>query len=150
MKIQEKARKYSSMFEIGKRNDGKSFVKIKDSYTDNEPKELMESVRAAHGDRSPNDWVYTTYSELMDKVAEWDFASVEALEDTRHEIVDGYVDIYTADLTAWLAEDINNVWYLTETLEEFQPKDGFQLLSMAQYRAIDEVMQEVVNLLSQN
>lgn len=42
-------------------------------------------------------------------------------------------DVYTADLTSWLAENINHVNWLTDAMENFGPfDDGFNLLATAQ------------------
>jgi len=147
MTITEKAKKYSAMFVTDTRVDGKEFVKC----TNDATQPLKESVRQAHGSRMPDDWTYGTYADLMQRVTDYDLETFDQLEDVRHEIVDGYVDIYTSDLTAWLNESNDNVYYLTEVLEQgLEPKDGFQLLAMAQYQAIDEVMSEVVDLLQKD
>lgn len=147
MTITKKAEKYSKMFVTDTRVNGKEFVKL----TDNASEDLKNSVREAHYSKLPNDWIYGTYADLMQKVSEYDLETFEQLEDVRYEIVDGYVDIYTANLTAWLAEDIDNVGYLTEVIEDGENEDitdGFKLLARAQYKAIDEVMSCVMDLLS--
>lgn len=134
------------MFTTGKRNDGESYVFL----TDNATQELKDSVKAAHGDRLPNDFTFGTYADLMQKITDYNLDTIDELEDVRGEIVDSHIDIYTADLTKWLASDINNVDYISQALDEGDNigTDGFRLLSVAQYLAIDEVMNEVVNLLS--
>lgn len=145
--IQQKAKEYEEMFVSGTRQDGKSYVYL----SDNASEELKESVRAAHYSKLPNDWIYGTYADLMQKITEYNLDTFDQLEDVRSEIVDSYVDIYTHDLTAWLAENIDNVNYITEIIEDGDSDDitdGFELLSRAQYNAIDEVMSEVMDLLS--
>lgn len=145
MTITEKAEMYHNYFEAKKRDNGTEFVCLKLDA----PEELKESIREAHGDKLPDDWTYGTYADLMQRITEYDLETFEQLEDVRGEIVESYVDIYTKGLTEWLNEDINNVYYITRALEEFGNfEDGFKLLATAQYMAIDEVMQEVVNLLS--
>lgn len=147
MTIQQKAEQYEKMFTSGTRQDGESYVFI--PIEDVETEKLRESVKRAHGERLPDDWIYGTYADLMQKVTEYDLDTLDQLEDVRHEIVDGYVDLSTKDLTHWLHEDNNNISYLTEALaQEMESTDGFQLLAMAQYIAIDEVMNEVMDLLS--
>ena len=145
-KITKKAQKYLDCFETKKRDVGETFVCLKDN---DKPVKLHDSIRVAHGDKLPNDWTFGTYADLLQKITEYDLNTIEDLEDIRHEIVDGYVDVYTYQLTAWLAEDINNVNYITDALEsEIEMREGFQLLALAQFMAIDEVMNEVVSLLS--
>src|SRR5438045_875052 len=114
MKITEKAQEYLDQFETGTKTSGKSYVYLKD----NRSEELYESIRQAHYSKLPSDWVYGTYADLLQKVTEYELDTFEELQDVRHEIVDGYVDIYTHDLTAWLAEDIRNVDYLTQVIED--------------------------------
>lgn len=40
-------------------------------------------------------------------------------------------EIYTWDLTAWLAESVYHVEYLDQALDAFEPKDGIQALQVA-------------------
>ncbi len=56
-------------------------------------------------------------------------------------------DVYTSQLTEWLNDSNNHVYYLTEVLEEYEPKDGFALLTMAQGRAMEQAYQAVVEAL---
>lgn len=132
------------MFKSGKRTDGQRYVYLDDKASE----KLKDSVHQAHGDLLPDDWIYGTYADLMQKVSEYDLKTIDDLENVRYEIVDSCVDIYTADLTKWLASNINNVYYLGEASREYGSMDGFQLLAVAQYKAIDEVMNEVFSLLS--
>jgi hypothetical protein len=56
-------------------------------------------------------------------------------------------DIYTSDLTKWLHSRNDRVYYLTEALEEYEIKDGFQALQEAQLREREEVFYSVLNSL---
>lgn len=115
---------------------------------DTAPKALRDSVHQAHGDRLPDDWIFDKYVEILERLAEYELTNVDSLEENRAEIVDGLVDVYTSDLTAWLNKDNRNVYYLTEAQEEYgQQEDGFKLLAMAQYMAINEIYSEVVSYL---
>lgn len=146
MTIQQKAEKYHAMFISKTRDNGEDYVILADDASE----DLQASIKQAHEDRFPNDWIYGTYADLMQRVTEYDLETFEQLEDVRHEIVDGSVHIYTHQLTAWLASDINNVDYLAQAASDgFVYEDGgWQLLARAQYLAIDEVMSEVMDLLS--
>ncbi len=144
MTITDKAKKYSDMFVSSTRDNGESYVYLKDEASE----KLKDSVHEAHGDSLPDDWIYGTYADLMQKITEYELKTIDDLENVRHEIVDSYVDIYTADLTKWLASDIRNVHYLSDAISEGIADDGFQLLTGAQFLAIDNVMNYVVELLS--
>jgi hypothetical protein len=142
MNLQEKINFYAGFFKSIAKKD-KSIIILKD----NAPEELRESVRKAHGDRFPDDYVYSWYSGILDDLEQYDCEKIEHIEDARAEIVNGLISVYTYDLTKWLNDDVYNVYYLSEALEEFDEKDGFKLLMMAQYKAIDEVFGAVVELL---
>lgn len=141
--MNKKIEKYLKQFDEGTRVDGSAYTFIRESASD----KLKDSVRQAHGDKLPDDWTYNTYYSLLERLGDYDLAE-NSIDDVRHDLVDSMVDIYTKDLTEWLNSDIRNVYYLSEVLSEHDIKDGFQALAMAQYMAIDEVMNEVINLLS--
>ena len=145
MKLQTKIQKYLDCFTTTTRNDGTVVTIQKD--LDKTPQALQNAIRAAHGDGMPNDFIYSTFVACLEKLSEYTLNTVDDIEDIRDEAVDSMVDIYTHDLTAWLASDIANVYYLTQAMDELQPDDGFKLLAAAQYIAIGEVMSEVINLL---
>lgn len=64
------------------------------------------------------------------------------------EDIDRFLEIepdpYTGSLTAWLASNAHNVYYLTKVLEEIGATDGFQLLAQAQYLQRKEVAEAVL------
>ena len=131
-------------FEYKKRGD-ETITVLKDDA----PEALRDSVRAAHGDRLPDDWIYATYHSILDALGQYTIENTEDLEEQRAEIVDGLVDVYTSDLTGWLNADNRNVYYMTEAQEEYgAQQDGFKLLAMAQYKAIDEIYGEVASYLA--
>jgi len=70
---------------------------------------------------------------------------IENFRDDMHEYI--FTDIYTSDLTEWLNDNENNVYYLTDVLEEMDIKDGFKLLEIAQYKAIEELYFNALNII---
>lgn len=154
MNIYKKAEKAISLFSAGTRTDGTHYVFLPletDKFGKGEFVEaLRASVREAHGERLPDDFIYSAYCELLEKIAEYDadkMKSADYLEQMRSEIVAGCCDVYTADILHWLASDVRNVYYLGEAMEEAQ-NDGFELIQRAQYRAYDDVMGYVINFLT--
>ena len=112
------------------------------------PEALRDSVRAAHGDRLPNNWIHDKYHSILDALSGYTIEDMDDVEENRAEIVDGLVDVYTSDLTAWLNSHNANVYYLTQAQEEYgAQEDGFKLLIMAQYAAIDDIASEVISYL---
>lgn len=145
MKLSKKIEKYLACFKYKKRDNGEGFMHL----IDNPPEELRESVYKAHGDRLPDDWIYDKYHSILESFSQYDINDIDDIDEARAEIVDGLVDVYTHDLTGWLHSHNSNMYYLGEAREEFgQAENGFNLLMMAQYRAIDEIFGEVVDLLN--
>ena len=140
--MKTKIENYLKMFEIKEveRNGEKKTIVV---FADNASEDLKDSVRKAHGEQLPSDWIFDKYHSILDAMTQYD-----DIEDNRSEIVDGLVSVYTSDLTEWLNSNNSNVYYLTEALEESEEKDGFRALALAQYKAIDEIYSEVENLLT--
>jgi len=126
------------------KEQGKDMITV---FADNASEELKNAVMEAHGDRMPNDWIFEKFRYILDALGQYDITTIDGIEDNRGEIVDGLVDVYTPDLTAWLNSSNFNIYHLTEALEETEIKDGFQALAVAQYKAIDKIFSEVIALL---
>jgi hypothetical protein len=144
--ITKRAEHLRTFFKTKERDNGDTFVYT----TDDRPQELQDAIYEAHEQQLPNDWIFGTFADLLQKVEEYDCENIEQLEDYRHEIVDSYVDIYTHDLTKWLHEN-QALSYLEDACDGFVSEDGaWQLLARAQYNAIDEVMRCVIDVLSKD
>lgn len=128
-------------FEWVKRGE-KDIVVLKDDA----PEELRESVHAAHGDKMPNDWVYATYHGILASMDGYEMTKADDMEESRHEIVDSLVDLYTHQLTWWLHDYPDGMQYLEEAADGFVRDDcAWQLLARAQYLAIDEIYGHVMS-----
>jgi len=93
----------------------------------------------------PDDTTYKFIQEAIDAISECaDNATEDNIRDRLNEIEP---DCYTSDLTSWLNERADHVYYLTEALEESGTKDGFQALSIAQGIQIHEVGEAVLSAL---
>lgn len=82
-------------------------------------------IRSAHGDKLPDDYVYEFIYEALERLSDSD----EGNEDEALYSIEP--DVYTSNLTKWLNSTAKRVYYVTEALEQFEPKDGFALLSQA-------------------
>ena len=91
------------------------------------------------------DSVYMFAWEALNAITEADAKTlVEA-----QEAIDGIEpDIYTSDLTAWLNEHCGHVYYLTQALDEYETKDGYNALAIAQQLAKREIGQLIVDMLA--
>lgn len=116
------------------RKDGATFVCLKDDA----PEWASEVVHKAHGDEGPNDATYKFIERVAGAIHDAEAEDEDSANEAVYEIES---DPYTAHLTAWLAENVYHVYYLTEVLEEFggDIKDGFQLLGFAQQKQIQEI-----------
>lgn len=111
------------------------------------PEELRDSVREAHGDRLPDDWIFEKYEEILSTLSGYNLEDADEVEDNRHEIVDGLVDVYTHDQEKWIAG--GNSHYIKEALDEYGYSEvPDNLLALAQYKAIDGIFSEVSNYLT--
>lgn len=140
MRIQKLAEQLSAAFETKKRNDEKEFVCLKDG----SPSWMTEVIRAAHGDKLPDDTTYAFVEKAADAIAD--------SEDPQEAILEIEPDAYTAGLTAWLNARVDHVYYLTETLDEIAQAglgitDGFQVLALAQQKQIQEVGNALISAL---
>lgn len=141
--MKTKIEKYLQMFEIKEveRNGEKKTIVV---FADNASEDLKNSLMAAHGKHLPMDWVFDKYHSILDAMTQYN--DIESIEDNRCDIIDGMVDIYTSGLTEWLNSNNYNISYLSEAIED-GASDGFQALAQAQYKAIDEIFEEVLNLI---
>lgn len=146
-KLQQKVDYYAAFFKDIEKADGRTIVVLKDDA----PQALQDAVREARGDKLPDDFIFATFADLLQRISEYDAETVDELRDNDHdhEIIDSCVDIYTHDLLQWLASDSDNLEYLAQAAQDgWTVDDGmWQLLARAQYYAIEEVMQHVLSLL---
>lgn len=88
---------------------------------------------------------YTTYAIQAIIDAYDDLDQMEDDDDPMYDGASNDIDCYTYDLTKWLNASVNNVYYLSDVLSEYGPKDGFEALTMAQGKCIEEIYLGVKN-----
>ena len=118
------------------RNDGTEFVKLADGSLE----WMTDVIREAHGDAFPDDTIYRFIEKAVD--------ALENSDDPDDAIAEIESDIYTSDLTKWLHERPDHVYWLTEALES-SFTDGFALLSYAQSLHIQEIARNTLNALQE-
>jgi len=134
--VSELAKEALEWFETGTRDSGEEFVKTKDG----RPEWLTNLIFTAHGDMVPDDHRYKFIEDALQYISDQD-------EDADLDCPEIEADIYTSDLTKWLHSRNDRVCYLTEALEEYEIKDGFQALYLAQLCERGEVYDSVLNSL---
>jgi len=134
--IQSVAQEILNNMEEATRNDGSKYIRtIKDIEWQ------KEIIFKAHQDRLPSDYIYEFIQDALYAIVDAE-DNEEAIEEAIYGIE---ADVYTSDLTRWLHSNNHNVYYLTEALEEFEIKDGFQALAIAQQKQKQEVAIKVLN-----
>jgi hypothetical protein len=123
-----------------KRTDGTSYTHLKDG----RPQWMRDAILAAHGGRLPNDQVYRMIDRIVSTLSE-----CKNDGEIEESLISIEPDIYTSDLTEWLNDRNDNVYYLTQALEESDTKDGFQLLSYAQAIFIREIADGLIHALNE-
>ncbi len=134
--VNELAREALEWFITDTRDNGEKFTKTKE----NRPEWLTNLIFTAHGDMMPDDYRYKFIENSLQYIADQD-------EDEDMDFPEIEADSYTSELTKWLHSRNDRVFYLTEALEAFEMKDGFQALQMAQLREREEVYDSVLNSL---
>jgi hypothetical protein len=138
-KIKEIAQKYRDLFE---EKDGVWRFKVGAFET----KEYEEISSIMHKKEMDTDFVYKQVVSALDWLIENDFRSIEEAKGSMHEQIDSSVDVYDRNLLDWLAQDIRHLEYLDRALA-FTPNDAWQQLRIAQYLAIEEVYNNVLDLI---
>lgn len=132
MNVKTLATQLGAAFDHRTRDNGDAFVCLKDD----SPEWMTTIIRIAHEDKLPDDTVYTLIERCADAIADADNPS-EAISELEP-------DSYTHELTAWLNSRVDHVYYLTQALQECEPKDGFQALAIAQQLQIHEVGEALI------
>jgi len=141
MTIQEKAKHLFQAMELRKRPDGTEYYWLKDG----SPEWMREVIGQVRNGRL-DDTIIEVINEAAAVLADSDpDADPDELRDVIAEIEP---DVYTSDLTSWLNETPYNVYYLTDALKE-GIRDGFDLLSRAQYLFKQEVANALFEALEQ-
>jgi hypothetical protein len=123
-------------FETRERDNGGTFHALKD----NAPQWIADAVRAAHGDRLPCDWIYkqcdAIASDIRQAILHEDIEPNDLADSIETE-----ADIYTASLTAWLADDIRNLDYCNQWADDMpvRKSDLCAMISGGQWLAKQEI-----------
>jgi len=134
---------------VNRKSDGKEIVCFKDDAIINKVKEyvkLRDVIWELCKDLN-EDFVYEQVYNCLIWLKEQlqSGLTVDEIWEQLYETIDTQVNVYTSDLTEWLNMSHKHVYYLTEALDQ-NPEDGFQLLAVAQFRAIEDVWNAVLDL----
>src|ERR1051325_8984746 len=143
-KLNDLVREYADQFTTTLRG-AENITILKDDASS----ELKKAVREAHGGQLRSDWIFSNFHAILDNLSGYTVESRDDIEEYRHEIVDGLVDIYNHDLTAWLGDNTQNLEWVNEAGREYghEAGDTIKSIQLGQYMAIDDIYSHVVKLL---
>lgn len=98
------------------------------------------------------EWLNSFLYQVIDFLKVKDFDDYdemeEAIRDVIYEWVDSETDIYTSDLTKWLADNNTNQYFLEEAIKENPQANNH--IQLAQYKAIEELYNNALNCLMED
>jgi hypothetical protein len=143
-------------FVTDKRNDGKTFYKLKDGVNDNgvpdwlsgdAGSKVMREIHSALDSRLPDDWVYEAVSSIADAFESNGVDNEDDAREQAHEIADGLVDVYNSDRLKWLATHLLNVDIVDEACKELGTADDAGIIDrigVGQYYAYERLANAVI------
>lgn len=143
--LKQVAEEFAQAFETRTRDNGDKFTCLKE----HSPEWMTDVIRAAHGDMLPDDYKYRMISEIADSLIE---NNPDDWDESRHEIVDGLVDVYNMDRLRWLASDLCRASYCDDAAEEGyigSEASMFERIGVGQYQEYQEIFDAVVEGLTE-
>ena len=133
--IQTLARQMADALVESPRDDGSTYVHIS-----NGRPWMTDVIHAAHGDMLPEDTRYRMIREVCEALAEVD-ADTEADDIEVYAVVAPLVDIYNAELTAWMASSLNRLGYVNDALDEYEGGHAgvIGLIAIGQQKEYEEI-----------
>lgn len=147
--LKQEINRLSELFTSSKRENGEVFLHCKDTVNESD----RDLVRDFHGtDILPDDFRFETIVNLLYRLNEYDFDSVDYIRDhgIDHEIIDSLVDVYTGHLTAWLASHNSRVEFCNEAVNDglVNGSDIIKLMQCGQYLEIQMIMNNILSHLT--
>lgn len=145
MTIQLNAGALAAALVTATRNNGVEYVRLHDGA----PEWMQRVIHNAHADGSmlPDDWRYSAIRSVARAISEIEDGA--DLSDVAHETCDSLVDVYTGDLTAWLASRADRSSYCDDAVEEWgRAENTIKLLQMGQFWEYREIWDSLISNLA--
>ena len=133
-------------FTTSTRDNGDTFHHLIDGV----PDEVTDFVRECHDGEMPNDWRYEAIVGILQGIIETDLSGVYEITDLGLELANAEVDIYTANLLQWYADNASRIAYVDEAIEDGYKADFTELLSIGQYLALQGMTITIIGALGLN
>jgi hypothetical protein len=132
-----------SYFEKAKRDvDGSEYYRTKDDAPDWIKSTDGGLVYAAHnnGNMFPDDWRYEAIYHVLGAIEDADKATKADIEDdsSPDELLDSLVDVYSSELSKWLASNIHRAGYVEDGVERYGAPEPFDLWGVLQRGQLTE------------
>jgi hypothetical protein len=129
---------FASNFVIRTRDDGVPYVTLAEDV----PAWLRKTVRDAHLDTLPSDWVYAECKAAVEAFDEGTFAGSDDDDDCVHDHADSRVEVYTQALYQWAADHCLTEIFAAakqEAMDVGLPEDTEDRIKSIQYAAIHHI-----------
>lgn len=127
MTFEEIAKEVYNAFTTGTRDNGESFVKLRDDA----PEWLDDALGEIHGlDMFPDDWRFSVIRDAA--LAYWEADSCD-WDDVPHRVGDDACDVYTASIAHWAASNLDRFYAAEEALAEGTADTIESAIQRAQY-----------------
>lgn len=141
--ISHLAEEFYKAFEWKTRTNGEKYVALKE----NSPEWMTSAVHAAHADMLPDDWRYKMIRHVLDYMGE---QGEDLDEDSKYQICDDMVDVYTMHLVDWLTSHGRRVGYVDDANDEYGPSGNLEaMLQRGQYMEIEEIYDALFSFLEE-
>ena len=136
-----------SAFTLAQREDSSEFWRFTDEARQSVD-DLATFVYELHDEELPNDWRYQKIVEICEAITEYDGDT--EWSDASHEIADGLVSIYNAELAAWIAENGSRLSYCDQVREMgciMADASMSKRLAVGQYECIKQMVDKIMSKL---
>lgn len=152
-------REFADAFETKKRDDGSSYVRLKDDCAGwlksgvayRTPMLVIHEAVDGGDGRFASDWVYAETRGIVDALVDHGVDAADgAHSDITHEIANSRVDVYNSDRTAWLADNLRNVQICDDAVSDglvAKDADLFDRIGSGQYLAATRMIDAIITLI---
>ncbi len=146
--MKNKLKTYQNLFEVKTKDDGTTYTCLK---SDNKSDEYNTLLKIIYDKHNGTNFAYTTLSTAVDNILTYleqdDTNTLEDYQDNQiYEDVNNDVNIYHYDLLKWVSDNLYNMGYVDEAIEN-GAKTLSDALMQGQYEAIREIYQDLINIL---
>lgn len=113
---------------------------------------IYQGFMETHGtEMMPDDWRFQKIAHMLSHFQDYELNNIDDIREIVNEVVDGLVDIYTSDLTKWLASRLQRIEYVDEAIKNYGKGESVVNDLMAgQYFEIEEMAGRLITWVEEN